>query len=236
MADLNIFDPQPIEDQVDLVSRHLPVGRVWDRSFDTGSNLHNVLLGLSSEFFRIELLFKIIAGELDILQATDLISEWEMSVGLADQCMNVEQPIETRRAQVLQKFSNLGGVQTKEDFERVAAIFGYDITIISAAPGNTFPMTFPFRLFDSGAGAHHTMVVELPEELSDAKFFPYPFPLEFSEGSLSFLECIFNQLAPANVKVLFRVSEPVEPTSKIRLEINGARLLLESGSFFLLED
>lgn len=235
MADLNIFDPQPIEDQVDLAARHLPIGRVWDRAFDADSNLHKLLLGLSFEFFRIELLYQILAGDIDIVQTVDLISEWERSVGIPDECLDIEQPLQTRRDQVLQKFTNLGGVQTAADFERVAAIFGYDVTVYPAAPGNTFPMTFPFKFFESGAAAHHTMIVELPEELSEAKTFPYLFPIVFAEALPSFIECIFNKLAPANVRVLFRVTPPEIPTFKFRLEVNGARLLLENESFLLLE-
>jgi uncharacterized protein YmfQ (DUF2313 family) len=236
MADLNIFDPQPIADQVDLASRHLPVGRVWDRSFDPESNLYKLLLGLSYEFFRIELLYKILAGELDIHQTVELISEWEKSVGLPDECMNIQGTVEERRAQVLQKFTNLGGVQTAEDFKRVAAIFGYDIEVIPAAPGSTFPMIFPFKFWPDGAYAHHTMVVELPEDLADAQVFPYAFPIVFADALPSFIECIFNKLAPANVRVIFKTAEPVVPTSKIRLEVNGARLLLENGQYILLEE
>lgn len=236
MANLNIFSPESQDNQAQLLGSHLPVGRIWDNALNPDSNIYSLLMGLSLEFFRFELLIKILADDIDIEQTIDLIEEWEASVGIPDDCLYRNKDLSTRRQQVLQKFSNLGGVQTAADLERVAAIFGYDLTVYPASTANTlFPMTFPFRFFESAKAAHHTIIVELSEELAQAPTFPYIFPVVFADALPSFIECIFSRLVPANVRVLFRIVRPEEPSFKLKREINGARLLLENDKFLLLE-
>lgn len=251
MANLEIFNPQPAVDQAELVARHLPVGRVWDRAFDPSSNLYQLLLGLSFEFFRIELLFKILAGDVDIVQTANLITEWEQSVGLPDDCLNIQKPIEIRREQVLQKFSNLGGVQMAEDFVRVAAIFGYEVSVRPGSVNAVFPMTFPVGFTPSGKIARHIIYVDLPDELATAEAFPYVFlgPVPpATEGGIpfylappEFLVCIFKKLAPANVDVKFNFVEPAAVGAKLTLESaipeDEFFLLLEgpNSSYLLLE-
>lgn len=233
-ASLDIFEPQDSEDQADLLAAHLPVGRVWQAAHNSSTNLYKLLTGLSLAIFRLELLVKILSDEIDILQTVQLIQEWERSVGIPDDCFDREDTLEVRRQNVLRKFSNLGGVQTAVDFERIAAIFGIEVTVIPGGPISTFPLIFPFIFFSSAKAAKHSIIVKVPEEVKDAEDFPYTFPLEFKTGIPGFLWCIFQKLAPANVKVIFQVEREVSLALQLLTE-DGTPLLTESGRYIYLE-
>lgn len=234
----DLFEPQTIESQANLTARHLPVGRVWDRAFESESNIYRLMLGLSYEFFRLELLSKILDNEINIRQTLDLISTWERSVGIPDCCFCIDETDEVRREQILQKFSNLGGVQTAEDFERVAALFGYDVTVKPAVELAGIPLPVPFEVYSDTKSVKHTIVVETTEELSQAQQIPYTVPFVLEDRIPFFLECIFERLAPANVDVIFKIVKPSPDVgSKLLIEDGGDDLyLLETGDFILLED
>ena len=145
-----------------------------------------------------------IKAELNINKTNQLILDWERSVGIPDNCFSNTGNIAQRRANVLQKFSNFGGVQKEEDFVRVAEFYGFDINI--TPPGGaigSYPLTFPITFFDSMRSATHTIFVEILNYSDSDVGFPLEFPLQFSDGGTSFLQCIFDVLAPANVQVIF---------------------------------
>lgn len=199
---LSLFDPYSVDDNQFLLAQHLPVGRVWQRGFSVESNLGKYLLGLAMEFYRFQVLAKKVQTEMDINQANELLIEWEKSVGLPDSCFSTDVSIDERRKQVLAKFSKFGGAQTADDFIRIAAFFGYDIDIYPGMAVGGFPLQFPIVFFDSGTSASHTIFIVIKGTLSGDYFFPLPFPIPFSSGGSTFLQCIFQKLAPANVSVI----------------------------------
>jgi hypothetical protein len=123
-------------------------------------------------------------------------------LGLPNQCFSTDVNIEERRKQVKQIFTNFGGVQKAEDFVRVAALFGHDITVIPGIVVGGFPLQFPMTFFEDTKSGTHTIFIQINDDLSTGDDFPLPFPLPFSSGAEQFLLCIFNVLAPANVKVV----------------------------------
>lgn len=201
---MNLFNPLDIDLQGKMLANHLPVGRVWSSGFDVNSNLGKLIRGLGIEFYRLQLQTQNISTEMDINKTTELIQEWERSVGIPDDCFGINVDIDDRRIQVLQKFSNFGGVQKAEDFVRVALIFGFDIKVTpTGGELGMFPLSFPIPLFDSARSATHTIFVEILNYSGSDLEFPLEFPIEFSDGGTSFLKCIFDVLAPANVQVVF---------------------------------
>ena len=196
------FDPLEVNEQAFMLAAHMPVGKVWESTFDPASNMGKLIRGLGIEIYRLEILTQQISNEIDINQATELLEEWERSVGLPDSCFVTNVPIETRREQILQKFSNFGGVQKAEDFIRVAAVFGFDIRIIPALDPGGFPLEFPITFFEDTKAAVHTIIVEMLGIIEGDIFFPLPFPIPFSLGGKTFLQCIFDKLAPANTQVI----------------------------------
>ena len=199
----NLFSPANVDDQAYMLASHLPLGRVWTAAFDDNTNLGKLVKGLSVEFYMLAVLIaEIINKELDINQTESLLLDWEESVGIPDTCFSTNTSLANRRLQVLQKFSNFGGVQKAEDFVRVAAVFGFNITVTPGGVSGLFPLVFPLQFYASSKEATHTIIVKFVD-FPVGESFPLEFPLPFSKGAQGFLQCIFNKLAPANVQVLF---------------------------------
>lgn len=199
-----IFNPHTVDENAFLLASHLPQGRLWGNAFKPESIFGKLILGLAVEFYRFEVLVNQLYGEMDINQANELLVDWEKSVGLPDSCFNTTVSIVERRKQVLQKFSNFGGVQKAEDFVRVGAVFGFDLTVTPYILEALFPIVFPLEFAATPKEARHTILVIINGDLSGGEFFPLPFPIPFSSGGRNFLQCIFNVLAPANVRVIIK--------------------------------
>ena len=215
MTSINLFDPYSVDENALLLAAHLPIGRAWQRGFSPDSNLGKFLRGLAAEFYRYEVLADHISKEMDINQTNDLLIEWEKSVGIPDSCFIQldTKTIAERRNAILQKFSNFGGVQVAEDFERVALSFGITCDVYGGASGSgfMFPLSFPIHFttsFGSYLEATNTIIVEITGTYTTSYTFALPFPIPFSSGPQTFLQCIFRKLAPANVEVEVVFSGP----------------------------
>lgn len=187
---MSLFDTKESQ-QFYLLAKHWPDGKLWNSKFSLTSNIGQIVNALSKEFHRFQLLVKQIWDEFGINTTSELITSWEKSVGIPCLCFGQDETLIVRRKQVLNKFNNFGGVQIAEDFKRVAADFGLDINVY---PGSE-------KLTGTDKEIKHTIVVELLQPPSGPNFFPLPFPVQFSSGGATNLQCIFDQLAPANVKV-----------------------------------
>jgi len=196
-----------VEGQARQLARHYPSGRVWVNTFKPGSNIGKMVTSLAREWLRSEAFAAMCVDELDINQTTALIEKWEESVGIPDALFSNTVDINMRRLQVLQRLIDFGGAQTLEDFQEIAALFGFaGATIIVSGAGRVFPLTFPLS-FSTGGGvaSKSTVYVILP---SSVYVFPMPFPLLFSANSGLVLEGIFRSLFPANVDIVFTFGEP----------------------------
>lgn len=179
-----LFDPLPLDQQALMLAKHMPQGAAWNSCFDSDKNMGKLVKGLAKEIYRFQTLIKLISDEMDINKTDLLIDDHEKSVGIPDTCFFPSgKTLVQRRTQVIQKLSAFGGVQKTEDFERVATAFGFTITAAAGAGTHTIEIT----------------VTAFPA----TEDFPLPFPLPFSSGGTSFLRCLFDKLAPANVEVIF---------------------------------
>lgn len=195
------FSPQDKNTQHRMLARHLPDGKVWENKFNSNSTLGKLLLGLASEYFRLSLLIENTLDEMDINQTTQLITEWQESVGIPCDCLSASGDIEDQRRDVLLKLTNFGGIQTAEDFENLALLYGYIASISNGYVRGTFALGFPIMFFDSRKTAVHTIIVDIEENKA---VFPLSFPIPFTSNVAGIIECLFNKLAPANCQVVFR--------------------------------
>lgn len=198
----DLFKARTANDNTYMLAAHLPIGKAWSAAFNPESNFGKIVIGLAVEYYRLGVLTEEIAIEGDIQQTSQLLEQWEKSVGIPNACFPQGGTIAERRRNIEALFSNFKGVQTEEDFIRVAEEFGYTVTIITGVEAGTFPLVYPIVFFSTTKSAKFTIVVTTNLGSSD-EFFPLGFPLPFSAGGTTLLRCIFELLVPANVQIIF---------------------------------
>lgn len=123
--------PIPSADYSQEIMDLMPRGAVWPR--DPDSMLVALSKALGPTFSRI----RDDAGALvnDLFPATTnaMLTDWENSLGLPDECTPLNPTTEQRRAAVLAKFISTGG-QSIPYFTAVAAALGFPITVTEYGP------------------------------------------------------------------------------------------------------
>ncbi len=198
---LKAIEPHDLEQHTDSLASYLPNDPLFVSKFIDDTNMRNLLKGLASELENTEAYLREVQKELIPDQTVNFIPEWERAVGIPDECFSGQGTQDERRRDILAKLASLG-VQTAEDFENVALIFGLVVNVMSGIESNeTFPLTFPFTFPLTEQDARFTIVVEF--EPTAVTVFPYTFPFTFGDDSITILRCLFNNLKPANCQVLF---------------------------------
>ena len=196
-----LFDRHDIDQQANSIADFLPPGIMFAGGKVVGTNLRSFLRGLGTELFRSEDLLKQYTEEYLPDCTVSFLDEWESAVGIPDDCFTGTGSNDDRRRDILAKLASLG-VQTAEDFEDLALIFGIDVQVESGADVSTFfPFTFPAILFSSEKEARFTIVVTFLEEAPNE--FTLEFPITFGDGLIGLLECLFAKLKPANCNIIF---------------------------------
>lgn len=200
----NLFNPGSLSNQHRTLASHFPIGRLWTNIYNTSDDIGKFVIAMAVEHYRFQILCSEVYKDFDIRQTVQFIEDWEKSVGIPDELFSTDVPIERRRLQAEQKFTNFGGVQRDEDFVRVASLFGYSIRRVSTSASGFFPLEFPIIFSESRKSASHTMTYRLINDTSSGLEFPLAFPLEFASGGQTLLNNIFETLAPANVQVIIQ--------------------------------
>ena len=191
-----------INDQINAIADLLPHGNLYIAKNITGSTFYKLLNAFILEIQRVESIIKQTADEDYIFNAENLLVEWENALGIPDKCFKTQNiTIENRQKQVIAKLA-LMNVQTTQDFINLAAFFDIEVEIVSGTAGATFTFTFPVVLAASQYAAAFTMIVKFNKE-SPSNVFPLTFPVTFANNDEDLIKCLFLQLAPANVYVMF---------------------------------
>ena len=167
----------------------------------SGSNLKKVLVGLANQWNIFRNKIDEVYEECDPRETTALIEEWEGLVGIPDSCFSNTGSLEERRTNILLKLAGVNATTAKQ-FEDIARILGYIVTVNSAVDTSVFPLTLPFILV-SEAEAPFTIVVTMDESLKPSGF-PLTLPFTLTSESPEILKCLFSKLKPANTRVIFR--------------------------------
>lgn len=134
----------------------LPTGPAWEQSASTV--LRRLLLAFADGLARIHNKLVGLPTEADPRTTTELLPEWEATVGLPDDCITDRQlSTSERRAAVVARIKATGGASAQY-FIDVAAAFGYTVTVTEPAL-HTFQINSAedtvityFRAGESGAG------------------------------------------------------------------------------------
>lgn len=163
----------------------LPQGRLFKGAKNKDSVLGSIIYGLAKCINLIQVHAQELYKELTIRQSTYSLPDWELFLGIYNNCSPpVIGTIEDRRARLIAKLQ-ADNPQTAEDFLALIQGLGFNARLQPAASvysPMTFPMTFPL-VFSSDA--RFTVIIHLNAT-------------EYAQDN-SFLYCILNQYLPANV-------------------------------------
>lgn len=194
----DLFEPRL--NQEDLLAAHLPEGGVFDAARKGDTNFRKLLIGLGLELYRLDLAIYIVCNELDPFTTTDLLPEWERSVGIPDLCLKNNGSLQQRRQQVLLKLRGFR-VQSSQDFIDLAAIFGETVQIEPGSIRGVYSAKYPVLYYPNGKTAYFTMIVHFPNVLFQSYPLKYVFPYQFGRNGV--IECLFRKIRPANVDIKF---------------------------------
>lgn len=188
-----LFKKRDKEQYTDSLAQYLPSGVLFANKNIKDSNFRKLLRGMAGELFRANGLLIDYSNEILPDKTVKFISEWEQALGIPDQCFSGAGAINERRRDILIKLSALGA-QTAADFEAIAFLFGQTVTVVGGKDPSVSPVITPDKT------ARFTIVVQY----AASSGFDYEFDFPFGFDDNSFLECIFNQIKPANCQVIFQ--------------------------------
>ena len=176
----------------------MPTGRVWPASPDAIQS--QALAGFAPSFERSS----DAAGGLLVdsfpATATNLLPEWEETLGLPDPCAGEAPTLQTRRQQVVAKLTALGG-QSATYFIGLAATLGYTITIVNRC-ARRYRGTMG-GLY-GGDPWSYTWEVHSPlTSLSRRTYGQSAYGEPYATWQNTVLECVINEYAPAHTLVTF---------------------------------
>ena len=119
------------EDYLTQFQRLLPRGRVWHRGWGWLQDAD--LLTLMPTWSRLQSSINTLIANIFPCSTTDLLPEWEETLGLPDPCIGPLATVQERQAAVCAKFVGRGG-QSVAYFIRLANSLGFDARIKQFSP------------------------------------------------------------------------------------------------------
>ncbi|MCR4530223.1 YmfQ family protein [Acinetobacter venetianus] len=189
----------------------LPRGRVWSRE-NTGIQ-HELIEGLAKSFQQMDKDAVQLLIEAFPSTTTDLIDEWNETVGIPDTCFGAPESIEQNRQYIVAKLIADGG-QTVNYYKSIAASLGLNIKIrefSGSTPGTGAPSGF-ITHFDHWA---HTWQVRL--DVNSPSILEFSGNLEAITQSQVYqaLSCLLARYKPAHTQFYISVVDPNEPPETV---------------------
>jgi len=153
------------KDTSQQMSNSLPDGRAWGNKNNQDSNTRKLINSLAPAHNKNQQTVEILSEEAYIRNTVDLLTDWEESVGLPDECLGIADSIEQRRSDVIIRLRKKPFVTLSEFQELVDDIFPDEGIIL--IPGEDyledFEYTFEFQ-FGGIIGSKFLLFVIIPEE------------------------------------------------------------------------
>jgi uncharacterized protein YmfQ (DUF2313 family) len=193
-----LFHAQDLDGATRELADHLPDGRAFGAKVIPGTNTRALVAACAVALNRVQQQICELAQQYHVPLTSDLLVDWEKSVGIPDECLDTALTLAERRQNVIDRLRR-APIVTKAEFEELGtALLGEPVTVDAGAEIEIFPLQFPVVF--SSSPARFKMFVNLPGRTG----FPYAFPIPFGAARSELLECVFRKLAPANVVVIFR--------------------------------
>lgn len=208
LVDLDPACPRPYvaEEYTAQAQELLPKGQAWTRRI--GTNLWKLLSACSEELARIHQRSADLLRETTPSQAVDSIPDWEIELGLPENCVTSVAPsLDARRLEIFRKFNSTGG-QNAQYYEDLAALLGFTVRV-----EEVYETAAPFKAGLSKAGDTlfqgvwlftWRVVVKIPEtavQTFKAGQNKAGDPLRW--WAMSELECFLEKLKPSHTLLIF---------------------------------
>ncbi len=193
VAEAEVPDLAPLEDLAaalipvfaEVMRQHWPHGPAW--TTDPTSDTYRMLTAIAAAVADVEMQLGAFRIECDPTRTSQLIAEWERSLGLPDPCLGPSPNIEARRASVVAKLSNIQGWTSAEIVAFLAGL-GYAVTLSTYQP------------FKAGSGQAGQLVLGAQWQFALAITY-------WGAGDRDRLRCALNHRVPAHVALVFYFGE-----------------------------
>lgn len=178
----------------------LPTGRAWGKRNDPASNVRKLINSLSVAFNIVQQQVELLDDEFRIEQTLELLSDWEKSVGIPDECLGTSETIAQRRQAVIDRLGKMPIVTLEQMQAYVDALFpGLGVVLVPGYEYYSFEYDFEVS-FLGDVSDKFILVATVP--LSD-KTFEYELEMTFEGGpDITLLECLLNKINPACVYII----------------------------------
>jgi len=202
----NIIKANSPEVNSQTLADYLPGGELYKGKNIANSNVKKLLNGLAKKVTRAEEKIVEVVDEHDLSRTIEFITDWEKALGIPDDCFDPHnQTLDDRRRYAIAKLAKMN-LTNRQDFIDLAAFFDINVTIESGSKfASVFPMTFPI-IFGT-KGAKFTMIVTFIDINKPENVFPMIWPFKFGSIQTAFIQCLFLELRPANVQILWRYAD-----------------------------
>lgn len=190
---MSLFSNGTVVNFAESLIRYIPGGTLFQGFRTQGKNQHSFILGLSPTLQTVNEFLNLYNQEIYPDTTEEFLEEWESTVGISDDCLQVEGLTnEERQRNIVVKLAEMN-VQTSQDFVDIAAVFGVAATVVGGIDPSVAPPITPDKT------ARFTIVVQFVP----TTVFPYTFPIVFGSSAITILECLFLKIRPANCDVRF---------------------------------
>lgn len=187
------------EDYLGQFQRLLPRGRIWHRGW--GEVQDADLLTLMPVWARLGNRLNDLITQIFPCTTTELLPEWEVSLGLPDPCTGPLPTIQQRTSAVCAKFSARGG-QSIAYFEALAAALGFEITIQTFYPFTVGRSRVGDHLFDE-KWAYAWQVTASTNQILYFRVGSSTVGDPLATWGNQLLQCVLENYKPANTEVIF---------------------------------
>lgn len=187
------------EDYLTQFQRLLPRGRIWHRGLGWVQDVD--LLALMPTWARLQLKLNDLITQIFPCTTTEMLPEWEASLGLPDPCTGPLPTLQQRTSAVCGKFAARGG-QSMEYFIHLAASFGFNIEIETYHPFTASQDVAGYPIYDE-QWAYAWRVIADPTQVIYFQASESAAGDPLATWGNKLLECEFENYKPANTQIVF---------------------------------
>jgi uncharacterized protein YmfQ (DUF2313 family) len=174
-----------------VIADFLPQGRAWDKKSHPESNIYKTLRALAVVYIQNQGAIRWLSEEGNIYTSSDLLGDWEKSVGLPDECLSDLDSLNTRRGAVVSRIRKVPYVDLRQ-IEDLLQFFFPLFAVRIQAGADAVPVPTKEDRF--------TLIVNLALIKGDQ--FEYEHEYEFVAGtSTDNIICFLRKIVPANVYI-----------------------------------